>query len=66
MKKIKPPIGSIKILTEEFKVTRSTVNQALAFYNNSETGKAIRTRAIELLKEELQEIKDFEEILKTE
>lgn len=64
MKKIKPPTGSIKILTEEFNVTRTTVNQALAYYNNSEIAISIRKKAIELLEETLREIKEFEETLK--
>lgn len=66
MKKIKPPIGSIKILMEEFKVTRTTVNQALAFYNNSDTAIAIRKRALDLLETEVKEVKEFKETLKTE
>lgn len=62
MKKIKPPIGSIKILMEEFNVTRTTVNQALAFYNNSTTGESIRKRAKGLLEEELKKINDYGEL----
>lgn len=64
MKKIKPPTGSMKIFIEEFKVTRTTVVQALAYYNNSEVAVAIRKRAVELLEEEIKEIKAFEEQLK--
>lgn len=66
MKKIKPPTGTLKNLAEEFKVTRTTVNQALAYYNNSEVAIAIRKRAIELLEEELKEVKEFESTLKNE
>lgn len=66
MKKIKPPIGSIKILMKDFDVTRTTVNQALAYYNNSEVAILIRKRAIELLEQELQEVKEFENNLKSE
>ena len=64
MKKINPPIGSIKKLTEEFKVTRTTVNQALAYYSNSETAIQIRERAKELLVKEIKDIKQFESTLK--
>jgi|GEM_PF-3281924 len=64
MKKIKPPTGSMKIFIEEFKVTRTTVVQALAYYNNSEVAVAIRKRAVELLEEEIKEIKAFESQLK--
>lgn len=66
MKKIKPPTGSMKILVEEFKVTRTTVVQALAYYNNSEVAEAIRKRAIELMESELKEVKEFEQQLKAE
>jgi len=66
MKKIKPPIGSIKILMEEFNVTRTTVDQALKFYNNSEKGEAIRKRAIEMLEKELNNANEIKETLKTE
>lgn len=66
MKKIKPPTGSMKILIEEFKVTRTTIVQALAYYNNSVVAVAIRKRAIELLEAELKEIKEFEHQLKAE
>lgn len=66
MKKIKPPTGSMKILIEEFHVTRTTVVQALAYYNNSDVAIAIRKRAIELLEEEIKGVKEFEESLKTE
>lgn len=61
MKKIKPPLGSMKILAEEFKVSRATVDQALAFYNNSPTAQAIRVRALEIMRDELRET---EEIMK--
>ena len=64
MKKIKPPLGSIKILSEEFKVTRATVDMALAFYNNSDTAKAIRTRAVEMMKTALDEANEIIELIK--
>lgn len=64
MKKIKPPTGSMKILVEEFKVTRTTVVQALAYYNNSDVAVTIRKRAIELLEQEIEDVKKFEETLK--
>lgn len=63
MKKIKPPTGSIKILMDEFNVTRTTVNQALAYYNNSEVAVKIRKRAIDLLELEIKEVKQFEQTL---
>lgn len=66
MKKIKPPTGSMKILIKEFDVTRTTVVQALAYYNNSDVAVLIRKRAIELLEQELQEVKEFENNLKSE
>ncbi len=66
MNKIKPPLGSIKILAEEYKVTRVTVDMALAYYNNSDTAKAIRIRAIELMVTALDEAKEFENNLKSE
>lgn len=61
MKKIKPPLGSMKILAEEFQVSRATVDQALAFYNNSPTAQAIRVRVLEIMRDELRET---EEIMK--
>ena len=66
MKKIKPPTGSMKIFVEEFKVSKTTVMQALAYYNNSDVAVLIRKRAIELLEQELQEVKKFENNLKSE
>lgn len=66
MKRIKLPTGSMKILVEEFNVTRTTVAQALAYYNNSDVAVLIRKRAIELLEQELQEVKKFENNLKSE
>ena len=66
MIKIKPPTGSMKIFVEEFKVSPTTVNQALAYYNNSDTAKAIRKRAFELMKKALEEVREFENNLKTE
>ncbi|MDK7375826.1 hypothetical protein QP519_09790 [Weeksella virosa] len=58
MKKIKPPLGSIKILAEEFCVSRTMVDQALAFYSNSPTAQAIRARAVEMMKTELEETEE--------
>ena len=40
--------------------------QALAYYNNSDVAVLIRKRAIELLEQELQEVKKFENNLKSE
>lgn len=66
MKKIKPPTGSMKILVEEFNVTRTTVVQALAYYNNSDVAVLIRKRALELLEQEVKEVKEFEKKLNAE
>ncbi len=66
MKKIKPPTGSMKILVEEFNVTRTTVVQALAYYNNSDVAVLIRKRAIEMLEQELKEVNEFEKKLNAE
>ncbi len=66
MKKIKPPTGSMKIFVEEFKVSKTTVIQALAYYNNSDVAVLIRKRAIELLEQEALKAKEFEKNLKPE
>ncbi len=66
MKKIKPPTGAMKILVEEFNVTRTTVSQALAYYNNSDVAVLIRKRAIEMLEQELKKVNEFENNLKSE
>lgn len=48
-----------KILKEEFaNISRQTIYAALKYFNNSETAKAIRRRAKELLKEEFESITD--------
>lgn len=66
MKKIKPPTGTVKNLMEDFRVTRTTVNQALAYYNNSATAIAIRKRAIKYMEEELQLAKEYEATINIE
>ena len=45
-------------LADEFETTKQTVQLALDHYNNSELAKAIRRRAKELLKNEIEKIKD--------
>lgn len=48
-----------KILQEEFTyISRQTIHAALRYFNNSETAKAIRRRAKELLIEEIESITD--------
>ena len=66
MKKIKPPTRSMKNIVEEFNVTRTTVVQALAYYNNSDVAVLIRKRAIEMLEQELKEVNEFEKKLNAE
>ncbi|MGV0919762.1 hypothetical protein ACTS94_05145 [Empedobacter falsenii] len=56
----------MKILVEEFNVTRTTVVQALAYYNNSDVAVLIRKRAIEMLEQELKEVNEFEKKLNAE
>ncbi len=46
-----------QILQNEFNVSRQTIHTALKYFNNSETAKAIRKRALELLEEEIKENK---------
>lgn len=60
MKKIKPPTGTVKNLMEDFRVSRTTVAQALAYYNNSASAVAIRKKAIEYMEEELALAKEYE------
>lgn len=46
-----------KVLAVEFPdYTRQTIYDALCYHNNSETARAIRKRAKELLEEEIQNI----------
>lgn len=49
-----------QILQIEFsEVSRQTIHTALRYFNNSDTAKAIRKRALELLQEEINENKNL-------
>ena len=51
------------VIYQEFPVSRQTVNDALRYRNNSERARAIRKRALELLREE---VKKVDELIKQE
>ncbi|MBF2024338.1 hypothetical protein [Flavobacterium psychrophilum] len=48
-----------QILQEEFReVSRQTIHTALRYFNNSDTAKKIRARALELLTQEIEQNKN--------
>ncbi|WP_086984877.1 hypothetical protein [Elizabethkingia miricola] len=52
-----------RIIRNEFNsVSRQTIYAALRYFNNSDTAKEIRKRALELLEEEVKQAKENEEI----
>jgi hypothetical protein len=52
-----------RIIREEFKgVSRQTIYASLRYFNNSETAKKIRNRALKLLEIEVKEAKTNQEI----
>lgn len=49
-----------KVLKEEFShLSRTTIEQSLKYHNNSDTAKAIRKRALELLQQEIDENREL-------
>ncbi|PXY44486.1 hypothetical protein [Flavobacterium hydrophilum] len=61
MKEILIPNEFKNKIIKEFKSNRPSVRSALKFFSNSDTAKAMRKRAKELLQEELKKISEFED-----